>query len=145
MNPSKFPPPWVATEDQNIVGTRTLILSVYRLHRHPVIHVLAMHRPYSHGYHPDQLLDALLHRLGLRGDGALASRLKIDKRLLREIRYGRQPIPASLLLLMQESTGISIAELRRAMGDRRARIRLCYPIRKREAPPECRSVKPHAQ
>jgi hypothetical protein len=82
----------------------------------------------SAAYSPNRLLDALLQRLGLRSDNALSRKLKVARRVITSIRCGRLPVGASLLLWMEEATGITIAELRRMLGDRRAKVRLCYAL-----------------
>jgi transcriptional regulator with XRE-family HTH domain len=79
-------------------------------------------------YTPDRLLDAIRSHLQLNSDGALAKRLKITRDLIKDIRHGHVPIGASMLMWMHEATGISIEELRRLMGDRRAKFRLSFTI-----------------
>lgn len=75
-------------------------------------------------YDPEQLLDCLLDKMHLREDAELAKKLKMDKRLLSKIRERRLQISGSMLMLMQEATGITIAELRRILGDRRSTSRM---------------------
>jgi hypothetical protein len=79
-------------------------------------------------YSPNRLLDALIARMGLQSDGALSRKLKVAKTVIRNIRHGRLPIGASMLMWMHEATGISICELRALMGDRRAKFRLNYAL-----------------
>jgi hypothetical protein len=79
-------------------------------------------------YNPNRLLDTLIERMGLKDDGALSRRLKVAKRVLWNIRHGRLPVAASMLLWMHEATGISICELRALMGDRRTKYRLSYAL-----------------
>ncbi|HYD61104.1 MAG TPA: hypothetical protein VEC35_12145 [Noviherbaspirillum sp.] len=74
-------------------------------------------------YDPNQLLNALIAKLGLKSDGALSRKLKVARDVIGDIRNGRQHICGSMLLWMHEATGISIEELRRLMGDRRAKCR----------------------
>lgn len=78
----------------------------------------------KHVYDPNRLLDYLMQYMGVEGDGALARRLKIAKGVLHNIRKGTMPVCASMLLWMQEATGIDIAVLRLLMGDRRTKFRL---------------------
>lgn len=75
-------------------------------------------------YNPGHLLDTLISRLGLCSDKQLSRRLKISIPVISSIRSKRMPVGASLLMWIQEATGIDIAELRELMGDRRARFRL---------------------
>lgn len=79
-------------------------------------------------YNPNRLLDALLQRLGLRNDGALSRKLNVARGVLRRIREGQIPVGASLLLWMQEASGIGVEELRALLGDRRARMRPAYVL-----------------
>jgi hypothetical protein len=74
-------------------------------------------------YDPNQLLNTLIARLGLTSDGALSRKLKVASDVIGNIRCGRLQVCGSMLLWMHEATGISIAELRRLMGDRRAKCR----------------------
>jgi hypothetical protein len=84
----------------------------------------ASHQPYN----PARLLDALLHHLQLDNDGALSRRLHVASHVIYSIRHGYQPVGASMLLWMQETSGISIRELRHLLGDRRATCRPAYVI-----------------
>jgi len=79
-------------------------------------------------YDPNVLLNTLMARLGLANDGALSRKLKIARNVLGDIRAGRIQIGGSMLLWMQDATGISIAELRSLMGDRRAKCRLSVSV-----------------
>lgn len=74
-------------------------------------------------YDPNRLLDALQQRLGVPSDKALSRKLKLGKGVLRELRCGGMPLGASLLLAMQEGSGMELAQLRALVGDRRARLR----------------------
>ncbi len=75
-------------------------------------------------YDPNRLLDALMKRLGLTSDKALSRKLQVARNVITNIRAGRLPIGASMLLWMAECAGTSIDELRRILGDRRAKSRL---------------------
>lgn len=85
--------------------------------------------PYYTPYNPGRLLDALLHHFQLDSDSALARRLNVATQVLYAIRQGEQPIAASMLLWMQEASGLSMRELRHYLGDRRASWRPVYAIR----------------
>lgn len=74
-------------------------------------------------YDPNRLFDTLMKKLGLSSDKALSKKLKIAKDVILNIRAGCIPIAASMLLWISEVTGISIHELRNALGDRRAKFR----------------------
>jgi antitoxin HigA-1 len=89
-------------------------------------------RTLSHSlpYCPNRLFDTLLRRLGLPGDGALSRRLKVARKALAAMRAGKLPVGASLLLLIEEATGIAVSELRRLLGDRRARMRPAFALKR---------------
>jgi len=82
-------------------------------------------------YDPNHLLNALIAHLGLSNDGALSRKLKVATDVISNIRDGRLQVCGSMLMWMHEATGISIEELRRLMGDRRAKCRLSYSIQSR--------------
>jgi plasmid maintenance system antidote protein VapI len=76
------------------------------------------------GYDPGRLLDQLLFRLNLTRDDDLARILKMDKRLLSMVRQRRRPVSGSMLLRIQDATGLSIVELRFLLQDRRKTSRM---------------------
>jgi plasmid maintenance system antidote protein VapI len=75
-------------------------------------------------YDPNVLLDALIEKLNLKNDAALARALEIAPPIISKIRHRRLPVGASLLIRMHEVTSLSIADLRMLMGDRRAKFRI---------------------
>jgi len=75
-------------------------------------------------YDPGLLLNAIMDRMRLSEDAELAKRLRMNRRLLGKIRERRLQISGSMLMQMQEATGITIAELRRILGDRRSKSRM---------------------
>lgn len=75
-------------------------------------------------YHPERVLDQVSEKLGLSNDVALARALKIAAPLLDRIRHGQTPLRASILLRINEVSGLSMAELRSLMGDRRSKFRM---------------------
>lgn len=77
-------------------------------------------------YNPSRFLDALMRHLRVHSDQALSKRLKISFRVIQNIRTGRYPIAGSLLMCIEDATGVAVAELRRWMGDRRVKCRLNY-------------------
>lgn len=77
-------------------------------------------------YDPNRLLDALLKKMQWSNDTILAKKLKVHIDVVRQIRTRALPLGASMLLWLQEASGVSIAELRQIMGDRRSRLRLSY-------------------
>ena len=80
------------------------------------------------GYNPHRLLDTLLERLHLSNDSALSRKLKLAASIIDDIRHGRIPVAASMLILMSEASGISVPELRALLGDRRTKFRLGVSI-----------------
>lgn len=79
-------------------------------------------------YNPNQLLDALLKRLNLKNDAALSHALDVARPVLANIRKGSLGIGAWLLLRMAEISNLSIPDLRRLMGDQRARLRVATAL-----------------
>lgn len=77
-------------------------------------------------YDPNRLFDTLLKKMQWRNDTTLAKNLKVHIDVVRRIRTRTLPLGASMLLWLQEASGISVAELRQIMGDRRSRLRLSY-------------------
>ena len=78
----------------------------------------------SSTYDPGHLLDRLREKMRLKQDSALAKALKIDKLLILNIRERRVQISGSMLLLMQEVSGISVDDLRSMLKDRRRKSRM---------------------
>jgi hypothetical protein len=83
-------------------------------------------------YDPELFLNSLLDRMHLTQDAQLAKRLRMDKRLLSKIRERRLQISGSMLMHMQEATGITISELRRILGDRRSTSRMACKLEQRK-------------
>lgn len=75
-------------------------------------------------YDPNYLLDALIDRLALKNDAALARVLEIAPPMISKIRHRRLPVGAALLIRMHEVSNLPISELRSLMGDRRQKYRI---------------------
>lgn len=75
-------------------------------------------------FNPGALLDALMSKLQVKTDAALARMLEVAPPVISNIRHHRLPVGASLLIRMNEVTGLSIRDLRDLMGDRREFFRL---------------------
>lgn len=77
----------------------------------------------SHGkpltYDPNNLLDSVLKKMDLRNDAAMSRLLNVAAPIISKVRRRHIPIGGALLIRMHEATGLSIAELRKLMGDRR--------------------------
>lgn len=80
-------------------------------------------------YDPSRLFDLLRQRLQLHSDKALAKALQIAPPLLARLRHRGLPMSGSLLLRIQDVSGIAVDELRRVLGDRRRRMRLAIGAR----------------
>jgi len=81
-------------------------------------------------YDPARLFDTVRQRLQLHSDKALAKALQIAPPLLARLREQVLPVSGSLLLRIQDVSGIAVAELQRVLGDRRRRMRLALAARK---------------
>jgi hypothetical protein len=82
-------------------------------------------------YDPGLLLNTLLDRLNLKEDAELAKKLKMDKALIGKIRDRQLQISGSMLMLIQEATGIAVPELRQILKDRRTTSRMVYKLEQR--------------
>ncbi len=61
--------------------------------------------------YPGPLLDALIRRLDLRDDAALASRLELAPRMIKMVREGRLLVSQSMLVQMHAVSGLSVGAL----------------------------------
>jgi hypothetical protein len=84
---------------------------------------LMQHLSRISAYDPNALLNTIIHRLGLKDDNALSRKIGLALSLIRNIRAGRTPITATVMMSLHQATGIAIADLCRLAGDRRARFR----------------------
>jgi hypothetical protein len=75
-------------------------------------------------FDPNRLFDALLDQLDLENDEALSHALHVEPYLVKRIREHQLPLDPSLLIRINEVSGINMRELRQIMGDRRAEYRL---------------------
>ena len=75
-------------------------------------------------YNPNNLLDLLIERMGLKNDAALSRTLEVAPPVISKIRHRKLPIGASLLIRMHEVSDLSIKDLRLMMGDRREKFRI---------------------
>jgi hypothetical protein len=121
-----FTGPW---RPRHATNNRTLNLATHRKETSSMISRFEQqnHAPLQvaqESYDPAFLLDTLLARMHLKEDVELAKKLKMNERLLSKIRDRRLQISGSMLMLMQEATGISISELRVMLKDRRRTSRM---------------------
>ena len=75
-------------------------------------------------YDPNNLLDALIQKLGLKNDAALCRVLEVAAPVISKIRHRRLPVGASILIRMLEVSELNIKDLRILMGDRRVKFRI---------------------
>jgi plasmid maintenance system antidote protein VapI len=78
----------------------------------------------ENSYDPNGLLDALLVKMQLKNDAALARALEVAPPVISKIRHKRLPVGASMLIRMHEESDLAIRELRDLMGDRRQKFRI---------------------
>jgi plasmid maintenance system antidote protein VapI len=67
-------------------------------------------------YTPARLLDAMIERLGLKNDAAIARTLELPPAAVSKLRRRQASITAALLVRMHDITGWSISDLRALMG-----------------------------
>ena len=72
-------------------------------------------RLHSTDYDPDNLLDALLDRMQLKTDAALAEALGVARPFISKIRHRKLPVGPTMLMRMHEASGLSIQALRQLM------------------------------
>jgi hypothetical protein len=75
-------------------------------------------------YDPNRLLNMVMQKIGVASDEALTARLRVSSAIIRSLRAGTLPVGASLLIWMSEISDMTVVELRRVLGDRRAKFRL---------------------
>lgn len=75
-------------------------------------------------YNPNKFLDTMREKLFLKNDAALSRTLEVGPPVISKIRHGRLPIGGALLIRIHEVTGLSIADLRSSLGDRRTKFRI---------------------
>ena len=66
-------------------------------------------------YDPNRVLDAIISKLRLKNDAALARILEVAPPVISKIRHNTLPIGATILLRMHEVSELSIGELRSLM------------------------------
>jgi DNA-binding transcriptional regulator YdaS (Cro superfamily) len=67
-------------------------------------------------YDPNRLLNAVLAKLNLKNDAALARTLGVAPPVLSKVRHRRLPVAAGLILQIHDATRFSINEIRGLMG-----------------------------
>ena len=82
-------------------------------------------------FEPNRLLDRLCQELKVRSDKQLARKLGLAPDVVADLRRRRVPVTATMLLTMQEVSGVPVDTLRALMGDRRRRFRVSVMRRSR--------------
>ena len=77
-------------------------------------------------YDPNHFLDCLIKMTSVANDAALARKLKMSPRVITKMRERKISISASMMMWLNEITGLTIEELRGLLGDRRAKHRLAF-------------------
>lgn len=67
---------------------------------------------------PEKALDLVIAKMGLKNDAALARQLVVAPALVSKIRSRRTGLTDAVLIRMHEESGLSIKELKAAMGTR---------------------------
>ena len=75
-------------------------------------------------FDPNRLFDTLLQMLDLENDEALSHALHVEPYVIKRVRERQHPLDPSLLIRINEATGINMRDLRQMMGDRRTEYRL---------------------
>lgn len=79
--------------------------------------------PTREAYDPNKLLDELSADMQVEDDTALARALELSRPQIGQIRHGKLRIGATILLRMQEFSGIPIKKLKTLLGDKRSKYR----------------------
>jgi hypothetical protein len=92
--------------------------------------VFSEDQPLNANYDPNRLLDWAIERLSLESDRDLCAALEIVDEHLVGIRKGVNRLPASILIAINDLTRCRISELKKILGDRRAKQRLVMTYRR---------------
>ena len=80
-------------------------------------------------YCPAHLINELRRILKAKTDRDLADMLEINSSILSKIRHNRLAVGGAILIRMHEVSGLSTAQLRHVLGDRRQRFRMGVAMR----------------
>lgn len=78
--------------------------------------------PMQADYDPNTLLDALIQKLELKNDAALARELEVAPPVISKIRHRTLRVGATMLIRMHQASELTISELRNLMGDKPAKF-----------------------
>lgn len=65
----------------------------------------------------NDLFDMIIRDQGLKNDAALSRALEVSRPVISKIRSGRAPFSDIMLIVIHESTGMSIRELKAVLRD----------------------------
>jgi len=65
----------------------------------------------------NDLFDMIIRDQGLKNDAALSKALEVSRPVISKIRSGRAPFTDIMLIVVHESTGMSIKELKAVLRD----------------------------
>lgn len=74
-------------------------------------------------YNPAALLDFLIASMRLANDRALAVKMNMRPSLVAKLREGRIAVSGSILMWMQQASGLTVQQLRAVLGDQRTKLR----------------------
>jgi hypothetical protein len=74
-------------------------------------------------YDPNHLLDQLSENLQVSDDAELAQALELSRPIIGKIRLGKMRVGGTILLRMQELSGIPMQKLKAILGDKRSKFR----------------------
>ncbi|RJG22230.1 hypothetical protein [Massilia cavernae] len=75
-------------------------------------------------YDPNKLIDTVIQKLQLKNDRGVAKLLQVETPIITNVRNNRLPLSGHLFIRLCEVTGMSAADLRDLMGDRRRKFRM---------------------
>lgn len=79
--------------------------------------------PCSGVCNPNHLLDALIDRMDLPDDTALAQKLKVAPPIISMLREGRIAVSAPMMKWMHDASGMSLQQLHELLNDERSDFR----------------------
>lgn len=67
-------------------------------------------------YQPNQLLDTIMEKLGLKNDAALSRALEVAPPVISKIRRHRIPVGATMMIRIHDVAALSLDEIRDYLG-----------------------------
>jgi hypothetical protein len=111
----------------NIAASNTVTLNETKTETtsasHATVQAKTSAAPSIENYNPAALLDFLLATMRLANDRALAVKMNMRPSLVAKLREGRIAVSGSILMWMQQASGLTIQQLRTVLGDQRTKLR----------------------